>query len=206
MKNMFHALANGSRGRLARWGVGVTLAGFLAGGGFAAAAAVGGNAPAASPAGSTTSATASQLSANTTELNTLLTASGSTATKVSGRALRRLRALGGMYGSFTFRTKAGDRTLAFERGTIEQVSSSEIVVRAADGTTMTWLFVSDTVVRDHGKATTAALQDGQLVFVGGPVVSGAKDARLIVVRTGGSATAPASRAPRSSPTASTSVS
>jgi len=100
-----------------------------------------------------------------------------------------------MYGSFTYRTKtAGDRTLAYERGTIESVTGSDVVVQASDGTTMTWLLETDTVVRDHGKSSASALADGQLVFVGGPVASGAKDARLIVIRTGNSAKATPSRA------------
>jgi hypothetical protein len=51
---------------------------------------------------------------------------------------------------------------------------------------MTWLLVSDTVVRDRGKSSTSKLSAGQLIFVGGPVASGARDARLVVVRTGGS--------------------
>jgi hypothetical protein len=172
------------RGRAVRWGIAITLAAFLAGGGLALAATSGGGAS-ASGQGSTASSTA--------QLNALLNASG-TSTASTGAAkhplrhLGRLRGVGGMYGSFTFQTKSGtDETLAFERGTIQSVGSSDVVVRAPDGTTMTWLFVSDTHVRNHGKSSTSALSQGQLVFVGGPVVSGARDALLIAVRTGGSA-------------------
>jgi hypothetical protein len=200
MKNIFR----GRRGRAARWATGITLAGFLAGGGIALATGGG----SANAAGQSSSA------ASTAQLNALLSASGTSAsgTSASGtsvygtaaygtaasgantpgtglrkaRALRRLRLLGGMYGSFTFRTKSGDETLAFERGTIESVSRSNIVVRAADGTTMTWQLVTDTVVRDHGKSSTSKLSSGERVFVGGPVVSGAHDARLVVIRSGGS--------------------
>jgi hypothetical protein len=101
------------------------------------------------------------------------------------RALARLRALGGVDGEFTFHNSTGYHTLAFERGTIQSVSGSQVVVRAPDGTTWTWLFVSDTVVRQNGsKTTTSALATGQTVFAGGPVVSGVKDARLIVIRPG----------------------
>jgi hypothetical protein len=177
MKNFL----TGPHGRMARWGAGITLAGFLAGGGLAVAAAASG--PAAASA-ATTSATTST---SNSDLSALLSASG-TSTRAAGlRPVQRLRRLGGMYGSFTYRTKAGaDRTLAYERGTIKSVASGDVVVQAPDGTTMTWLLVSNTVVRDHGKSTTSVLADGQLVFVGGPVVSGAKDARLIVIRTGGS--------------------
>ena len=76
-----------------------------------------------------------------------------------------------MDGEFTFHNSTGFHTLAFERGTIQSVSGSEVVVRAPDGTTWTWLIVSDTVVRQNGsKTTTSALAQGQSVFVGGPVV------------------------------------
>jgi hypothetical protein len=194
------------RGHMVRWGIGITLAGFVAGGGFAAAAMAGNAASAGStgtagPAASRASQGNAQVStANTqagnAELNALLSASASSTGTTRLGALRRLRGLGGMYGSFTFRTKTGDRTLAFERGTIKSVTRNSMVVRAPDGTTMTWQLVSDTAVRDKGvKSATSALSDGQLVFVGGPVVSGAKDARLIAIRTGGSASTPASTAP-----------
>jgi hypothetical protein len=100
------------------------------------------------------------------------------------RRLFRFVLLRGIDGQFTFRTKQGAlRTLAFERGVIQSVSSSGIVVRAVDGTTWTWDLVSNTVVREHGQKTSAsALASGEPVWVGGPVVSGAKDARLIVIR------------------------
>jgi hypothetical protein len=63
------------------------------------------------------------------------------------------------------------------------VSGTNVVVRAPDGTTWTWLIVSNTVVRQSGgKTTTSALTAGQTVFAGGPIVNGAKDARLIVIR------------------------
>lgn len=192
MKNMYDAPAR--RGRMVRWGIGITLAGFVAGGAFAAAAMTGGAAPTASATAATNSA----------EVNALLsasrTAATSTASPATGRVspLRRLRAVGGYYGSITFR----GGTLWFERGTIESVSSSDVVVRAPDGTTIAWQLVKDTVVRDRGQATTGALSNGELVFVGGPIVSGAKDARLIVVRTGTAAKAPASPSPASSPSAS----
>jgi hypothetical protein len=102
-----------------------------------------------------------------------------------GRARLRLgRLLGGIDGQFTFRTKTGFRTLAYERGVIESVASgSNIVVRGANGTTWTWVLVAATVVREHGaKTTETALAAGEAVWVGGPVNSGTKDARLIVIR------------------------
>jgi hypothetical protein len=92
--------------------------------------------------------------------------------------------LRGIDGQFTFRTAHhGIRTLAFERGTVQSVTSSAIVVQASDGTTWTWNLVGNTVVRENGtKTQRSALTTGQPVWVGGPVVSGAKNARLIVIR------------------------
>ncbi len=59
------------------------------------------------------------------------------------------------------------------------------MVRAPNGATSTWLIVSDTVVRHNGtKTTTGALATGQTVFAGGPIVNGARDARVIVIRAG----------------------
>ena len=100
------------------------------------------------------------------------------------RRLFRVFLLRGIDGQYTFRTRQGIiRTLAFERGVIESVSGSDIVVRAVDGTTWSWNLVSNTVVREHGaKTSTSALASGEPVWLGGPVVSGAKNARLVVIR------------------------
>jgi hypothetical protein len=173
--------------RMLRWGIGVTLAGFLAGGGIALAVSGGSN-----PAGvSGLSGTSGASQAQGAAFNSVLNIASSTSSAVSlprvRWALARLRALGGVYGEFTFHNSTGFHTLAFERGTILSVSGNEVVVRAPDGTTWTWLIVSNTVVRQNGgKTTTGALSQGETVFAGGPVVSGAKDARLIVIRPGGS--------------------
>ena len=173
--------------RMIRWGVGITLAGFLAGGGTALAMSGGSN-PAASAASTASGASGASGAgqAQGTMLNSALsTASGSTSVPLPRIrwALARLRALGGVDGQFTFHNKTGFHTLAFERGTIQSVSGSDVVVDAPDGTTWTWLIVSNTVVRENGsKTTTSALSAGQTVFAGGPVVNGAKDARLIVIR------------------------
>ncbi len=98
--------------------------------------------------------------------------------------LARVALLRGIDGQFTFRGKGGTiRTLAFERGIIQSVSGGDVVVRASDGTTWTWVLGSESVVRESGKKTaTSALAAGEPVWVGGPVVSGAKDARLVVIR------------------------
>ena len=120
------------------------------------------------------------------ELNSALSTAASSSTTPPARvrwALGRLRRLGGVDGEFTFHNKTGFHTLAFERGIVQSVSGSDVVIKAADGTTWTWQIVSDTVVRKNGaKTTTSALSAGETVFAGGPVVSGAKDARLIVIR------------------------
>src|SRR5580704_6105378 len=174
--------APGRKKRMLRWGAGITLAGFLAGGGIALAVAGGSNpAAAAAPVSASGQAVGTALNS---ELNTASTAAAVSLPRIR-RALARLRALGGIDGEATFHNSTGYHTLAFERGTIQSVSGSQVVVRAPDGTTWTWLIVSDTVVRQNGsKTTTSALATGQTVFAGGPVVSGVKDARLIVIRPG----------------------
>jgi hypothetical protein len=112
--------------------------------------------------------------------------------RLCGHALRRLRLLGGMHGEFTFETKTGPRTIAFERGVVESVNGSNVVVQAKDGTTWTWVLESNTVIRQGGqKSTTSALVDGEHVFAGGSVISGGYDARLIVVKPGSGSSSPA---------------
>jgi len=92
--------------------------------------------------------------------------------------------LRGVDGQFTVQTRKGIKTLAFERGVIQSVSTGKsITVKASDGTSWTWDLASTTVVRDRqGKVRQSALTDRTPVWVGGPVVQGTKDARLIVVR------------------------
>jgi hypothetical protein len=100
------------------------------------------------------------------------------------RRLVRFFLLRGIDGQFSFRAAGGTiRTLAYERGVIESVDTGSIVVQATDGTIWTWDLVSSTVVRGTGgKISESSLAVGEPVWVGGPVVSGAKDARLIFVR------------------------
>ncbi len=192
--------------RLFRWGAGVTLAGFLAGGGIALAAVSGGSSAGAAAAGSASSASNLQAA----ELNSALgTAAGGTSTPPARVrwALGRLRRLGGVDGTVTFHNKTGFHTLSFERGTIESVSGSDVVIKAADGTTWSWQIVSDTVVRKNGaKTTTSALSAGETVFAGGPVVSGARDARLLVIRAAGASGSSPSPGPSGSESAQTSLS
>ena len=178
----------GRKKRLLRWGTGITLAGFLAGGGIALAVTGGSNpAAAVSTVSGVSGSSQAQGATLNSELNTAANTSATSSARHIRSALRRLRALGGVDGEFTFHNSTGYHTLAFERGTIQSVSGSNVVVRAPDGTTWTWLIVSNTVVRQSGgKTTTSALTAGQTVFAGGPIVNGAKDARLIVIRAGSS--------------------
>jgi len=92
--------------------------------------------------------------------------------------------LRGVDGQFSFKAADGTvRTLAYVRGVIESVNSGSVVVKAADGSSWAWELVSTTVVRDAtGKISESSLAAGQQVWVGGPLVSGVKDARLIFVR------------------------
>ena len=164
--------------RLFRWGTGITLAGFLAGGGIAWAATSG-----SSAAGTSTTAS-TQGAALNSDLSTAASASATVPAARVRSALARLRRIGGVDGEVTFHDQGGYRTLAFERGTISSVSGSNVVVKAPNGTVWTWAIVTDTVVRQNGsKTTTSALSAGEPVFAAGPVVNGDKDARLIVIRT-----------------------
>jgi hypothetical protein len=100
--------------------------------------------------------------------------------------LLRLAAIGGLHGSVTFKAKNGTRTLAFERGTVTSVTGSVLTVRAADGTTWAWAIVPATAVRQGGRQVArSTLADGDQILVAGPIVSGARDARLIRIRSGG---------------------
>jgi hypothetical protein len=168
----------------------------VAGGAFAVTEAVSGPGPAAPAAA--TAGTANGPTGQAAVLNSALSdasySSASTsaqstpaATKAAlrrvRRALVRLRLLGGMHGEFTFETKKGPRTLAFERGTIISVAGPDVTVRATDGTMWTWVLTSTSIVRQDGTRTTASrLADGQLVFAGGAVTGATRDALLMVIR------------------------
>ena len=178
----------GGRGRLI---VGAAAAAVLVGGAAFGAMTMLSSSPAAAVAGPTGQAAVlndALTTATTPSATARGTSTGSTSTATQQRhvraALARLRRLGGIDGQFTFETKTGPKTLAFERGTIQSVAGSDVVVRAKDGTTWNWTLVSDSIVRQDGsKTTSGALSAGELVFVGGPVVKGSHNARLIVVRT-----------------------
>jgi hypothetical protein len=168
----------------------------VAGGAFAVTDALSGSAaPAAATASTATGPTGQAAVLNTAlsdaSYSTATTSVQSTpaATKAAlrrvRRALARLRLLGGMHGQFTFQTKNGPRTLAFERGTIISIASNgaDVTVRATDGTMWTWVLTSTSIVREDGTRTTASkLAVGQLVFAGGAVTGATHDALLMVIR------------------------
>jgi hypothetical protein len=175
------------------WAIGITLALLLAAGGALAGSALSGS-PAPSPQAAT--------------LNAALSSNGTTASTPAGKAhakagaVARLRRLGGMYGQAAFRGKDGTtRTYAFERGVVASAGGG-LVVKAADGTTWTWKFTGSTVVRKGGaKVSRAGLSSGEHVLLAGPVVAGARDARLVFIA---GARHPAGTAPTPSPSASAS--
>jgi len=116
----------------------------------------------------------------------------------------RMRVLGGIHGQFTFETASGPRTLAYERGVIQLISGSDVVVQAKDGTRWTWVLESNTVIRQNRQQVTAsALSVGEQVFAGGPVVSGGYDARLIVIRPDASPSTPSAPSGPSAPSSPT---
>ena len=86
------------------------------------------------------------------------------------------------HGQITFATKQGPKTLAFEHGAIQSVSSGSMVVKAADGTTWTWSLASSTIVKKGGHRTdAAALSAGQKIIVVGLLAGGADDARRVFI-------------------------
>jgi hypothetical protein len=186
--------APGPGGPRAAWSRGKRAAAVAAvcavvgGGTFAAVEAASGSpalgSAAVTQAAGTQAGTPASLTAQASVLRDVITTPGI-------RRLARLRHLGGMYGQYTFQTKKGPRTLAFERGTITSVGGGDVQVRAADGTTWTWVLTGTSVVRESGaKEAQTALAAGQAVFAGGQVASGTRDARLIVIRKAGASPQP----------------
>jgi hypothetical protein len=171
-------------GRRRRWTAGLLIAAVAAGGGAFAVAEVTGSPAAATTPVSLSAAPAAQDAAVQSVLSAAVSGHGRL-----GR-LARLRGLGGMYGQFTYETKKGPVTVAFERGTITSVAAGDVVVRAQDGTTQVWDLSSASVVRDHGQRSAASsLAAGELVFAGGPVTNGTRNAALIVIRKAASGSA-----------------
>ena len=195
MNALAHHFAQDRRRSLI-WAIGITIAAALAAGGAIAGSVLAGGSPGGSSADAATLNAALSSAGNTTGS----TAAGTAHARAG--AIARLRRLGGMYGQIAFRGKDGaTRTLAFERGVITS-AGGDLVVKAANGTTWTWQYTSSTVVRKSGaKVSRSDLSSGEHVLLAGPVVSGARDARLIVVA---GAAHPATGTPVPSPSASAS--
>jgi hypothetical protein len=160
----------------------------LTGGASAAVSPASSLTPAASTAASTSPGTASPQGGRASRCATIVNQALNSNHDRLAHALHafctsplvRLALVGGEHGTVTFGGKAGARTLAFERGTVKSDSGSTITVTAADGTTWTWVITSSTVIREAGsKVAASAITTGERVFVGGMVVNGANDARLI---------------------------
>lgn len=101
----------------------------------------------------------------------------------AGLARLRLLARRTLHGQITVVTRTGPRTIAFERGTVQSLSGSSVVVKAADGTAWTWQVGRDTrIVKAGRRVGPNALAAGQRVFVIGQVAGGSDDARQVVIR------------------------
>jgi len=183
---------HGGRGR-GRIAAVIVACAVVAGGAFAVTEAVSGSSPTLAPAASTVLSSgptgqAGVLNGVLSDAASATPTPGTPANKAAaarrlGRALVRLRLLGGIHGEFTFETKEGARTLAFERGTVLSVTGSDVTVRATDGTTWTWALTSTSIVREDGSRTSASnVAANQLVFVAGQVTGSTRDARLLVIR------------------------
>ena len=178
------------------WAIGIAVVLLLAVGGAIAGSVLAGGSPGGpSPEAATLNAAVINAGKST----------GSTAaagkTHARSSAIARLRRLGGMYGQVAFRGKDGTtRTLAFERGVVTS-AGGDLVVMAANGTAWTWQYTANTVVRKGGsKVSRSELSSGAHVLLAGPVVSGARDARLVFIA-GAGQPAPGT-APAPSPSAS----
>lgn len=187
----------GAVGRSGKWSRGKRTAALLA-----VCAVAGGGAFAVTQASTGSPATAQTADTTGFQAGTSASITGQGATlsnalsKTGAGRLARLRLLGGMYGQYTYETKTGSRTLAFERGTITSVGGGDVVIRAANGTTWTWELTGTSVVRESGtKQPESALATGELVFTGGPVTNGARDARIIVIRKAAAASSSSTASP-----------
>ena len=101
----------------------------------------------------------------------------------AGLVRLRLLARRALHGQITIAAKAGPRTIAFERGSVQSLSARSVVVKAADGTVWTWQIGRLTLILKAGQRVgPSALAAGQRVFVIGQVTGGADHARRVVIR------------------------
>jgi hypothetical protein len=168
----------------------------IAGGAFAVTEAVsGGNSAPATTTTADSGPTGQAAVLSDALSNAAMTTSTPTSSATKGAAVQRaerlharrlltlIRSLGGQYGQFTYGTKTGPHTVAFERGTVLSVSGDDVAVRAKDGTTWTWVLASKSVVRENGqRVESSTLASGNSVFVGGVIAGTTRDAKLTVIR------------------------
>jgi hypothetical protein len=87
-----------------------------------------------------------------------------------------------MHGQVTVESKNGPKTIAFDRGVVQSVSGSSVVVKAANGVTAAWQVGSEARVYQHGQEVGAdALAAGQRVSVVGVVTGGTDQARRVLI-------------------------
>ncbi|GAA4609107.1 hypothetical protein GCM10023195_36390 [Actinoallomurus liliacearum] len=112
--------------------------------------------------------------------------SPSTTTKAAkqhpGHRARRVRAVRGIHGQATVRTKKGFAQVDWQRGTLTATSGGTLSVRSVDGTTWQWKTDGTTKVRKDGaKSAVSKLASGDFVVILGRDASGARTANRVVV-------------------------
>ncbi len=170
------------------------------GGALAGTALAGGSSSSSGSSGTAATLNAALSSTPSATATTPATKAAKAAKAKRAGALTRLRRLGGMYGQASFHGKDNTtRTYAYERGTVTS-DSGALVVKAANGTTWSWQYESATVVRKAGqKVSQSDLSTGEHVLAAGPVTSGGREARVIIIAGAKSATpAPSSSSSSSS--------
>jgi hypothetical protein len=87
-----------------------------------------------------------------------------------------------MQGQVTVASKNGPKTIVVERGIVQSISGSAVVIKAADGMTWTWRIGSETrVYRDDHKVSADALAAGQRVAVLGLAAGSTDQARRVLI-------------------------
>ncbi|GAA4634031.1 hypothetical protein GCM10023196_073960 [Actinoallomurus vinaceus] len=96
--------------------------------------------------------------------------------------LRGVRAVRGIHGQATVRTKKGFAQVDWQRGRLTATSGGTLSVRSADGVTWQWKTDDKTRVRKNGaKSTVSQLATGDFVVVAGLDAGGARTAKRVVV-------------------------
>ena len=100
-----------------------------------------------------------------------------------GRLARLRRAVRGIHGQATVRTRNGFAQVSWQRGQLTGINGGTLTVRSLDGTTWQWATNGNTRVRKDGqKSSVDKLATGDYVVVAGPDGSGGtRTARVVVV-------------------------